>query len=307
MVSPRPFHNTLFGFDHFFHYDNRIDIKDCSRGDSSIDHSGDQTFYWVPLDFPSYPELIQGDQAGNVFQITRQFIAPGDPTPPTTVTWTFTARRLIDRDLTVERLEATQGLQDRANGIPLVQDRRTVVRAFLGVGRDQVPIQNVSGKLTGYSGNNVTRNGLAQMPGISGFGNDTESPNRWRRTFAHEIAHTYGLDHSAGNTGGRHWFDVYARTIKPPNAGGELSDIMVPALTEPEAWISPASYFSLMSNLCVGNPQTPQPGPPSQAVIDNLIVSGTVSNSVTPTARLIRCTAPRPRRPTFHQQAHLTA
>ena len=33
-----------------------------------------------------------------------------------------------------------------------MRGRRTVVRAYLGVGKDQVPVPNVTGKLTGYSG-----------------------------------------------------------------------------------------------------------------------------------------------------------
>ncbi len=457
ILDPFTNSNSNFGtFDHPFYYNNHIDIIDCSRGNSSLDFSGDQVSYIVPLDSPSADGIsIQGDQDGNEFKISREFPAPIDPTPPTTVKWTFSARRLLDRDLTVDRLEATQTLQDKANSIPLVQGRRTVVRAFLGVGKDQVPISRVGGKLTGFSGStelgsvspfnpggritakpmpdwlqiddtlnfevplawtmqpslrfevevnddhsifetsytnnklsagvksvdchNVNiayvpvhyaptggfnpadptaniavgqefmrkifpipdkglnyfpwagmtftpnslgptggdtqllgevkgrllnstshpdaifgwtpplaspENGWAETPGQAAFGNDTESPNRWRRTFAHEIGHTYGLQHNTETTAGRHWFDVYELKIKPPNSGGELLDVMVPERLEPEAWISRSSYLYMIDQLCVAGSRPEEPELLSPTVIDNLVVSGTLNNSVIPAGTL---------------------
>jgi hypothetical protein len=455
-VMENPFRSAYSNwgpFDHPFYYDSHFDIKmiDCGRGDSSSDDSGDNFHYIDALDYPEADRYIQGDQDGNVFTVSRQFTVDDPPSfeTPLTVNWTFVARRLLDDDLTVERLEVTQGLQDRANSIPLVQDRRTVVRAYLGVGKDQVPIQGVTGELTGYSGNtplgtispfngritalplpdwhqidhtlnfelplawteapslrlevevnndrsvfetNYTNNklsasvrtiacqgigiayvpvhytppggfapadpsanilvgqefmrkifpiperglnyfpwpgltwtksisaevgadellsellqrllkssaprpgrifgwtpplafpgnGRGYQPGLAAFGNDTESPNRWRRTFAHEIGHTYGLsDNQTGGTGGLHWFDVYERTIKPPNAGGELFDVMNAGRLEPEAWISRASYLNLMSKLCAGSPAAQQAELPSATVNDNLIVSGMVGDGTT--------------------------
>ena len=371
------------------------------------------------------------------------------------VNWTFTARRLLDLDLTVDRLEVTQAIQDKANSIPLVQGRSTVVRAFLGVGKNQAPYPLVTGRLNGYSGNTelgsvkpfnpggritalpqpdwkqidhtlnfelpiawteqpslrlevevnddrslfetnyennklsaslTTRscqgisiaylpvhytppegftptdpsdnisigqefmrkvypipdkglkyfprpgltwpksvstlaganelvdaltqrllpssgsgsihvygwtptlatpsNGLGDQPGQGAFGNDTESPNRWRRTFAHEVGHNFGLGHSTtAGTDGRHWFDVYERKIKP--AGGDLYDIMVPAKNESEAWISPSSYLFLMSKMCgAGAVPIEQSKPETPAVIDNLIVAGTLNNGPTITGTL---------------------
>jgi hypothetical protein len=136
-------------------------------------------------------------------------------------------------------------------------------------------------------------NGRASTPGIDAFGNDTESPNRWRRTFAHEIAHTYGLDHTdqatTGSpdqtTNGRHWFDVYEKIIKPPNEDGELLDVMVPEKTEPEAWISAGSYFKLISALCIGSGHTPA-AMQAPALANKLLVSGTIINSTTPSGSI---------------------
>jgi hypothetical protein len=440
-----------FGF-HWFHYEFADDSISC-YGVPYTDHrSGDDELYLPPGG--NYPDdTIEGDQDGNVFTASRQFTLPArtgsPPMPPLTVNWTVVARRLLDDDLTVERLEVTQGLQDPANSIPLVQGRRTVVRAYLGVGKDQVPIQGVTGKLTGYSGNtplgtirpfngritapvmpdwhqidhtlnfelplawtqapslrlevevnddrsvfetNYTNNklsasvntiachgvsiayvpvhytppggfapadpsaniavgqefmrkiypipeaglnyfpwprltwtksirtqvganqllselrqrllkssapqpgrifgwtpslaypsnGRGDVPGLAAFGNDTESPNRWRRTFAHEIGHTYGLEHEPlRGTGGCHWFDVYERKIKPPNVGGELLDVMYPARLEPEAWISRVSYLNLMSELRAGSSGSQPSAPHFSMVNDNVIVTGIVGNGTT--------------------------
>jgi hypothetical protein len=46
----------------------------------------------------------------------------------------------------------TQGLQSQANSIPLVRGRRTVVRAYIGIGDDPGPVAGVPGYLQGFSG-----------------------------------------------------------------------------------------------------------------------------------------------------------
>ena len=81
------------------------------------------------------------------------------------------------------------------------------------------------------------------------FGNDTESPNRWRRTFAHEIGHNFGLDHSELTTAGRHWFDVYERRIKPA-PGYVLLDVMQPERLDRKRGISP-TITSIYWESCV--------------------------------------------------------
>jgi hypothetical protein len=127
-------------------------------------------------------------------------------------------------------------------------------------------------------------NGLGYNPGMAAFGNDTESPNLWRRTFAHEIGHNYGLDHSDLTTDGAHWFDVYGRVIKPVPAsvgGNELLDVMVPARLEPEAWISPANYEYLFGQICSGGGAAAAAVTQSPAAADTLLVTGILSN-ITP-------------------------
>ena len=56
---------------------------------------------------------------------------------------------LAGLDLSVRELEVTQGLQLQ-NTIPLVQGRRTIVRAYIGIGVNPGPIENVTGRLRGY-------------------------------------------------------------------------------------------------------------------------------------------------------------
>jgi hypothetical protein len=401
------------------------------------------------------PGDLEGDALGKVFTKTTQFVSTLTD-PPITVQWNVTVRVLDGRDLTVDRLEITQGLQDETNTIPLVQGRRTVVRAYLGIGQDPVPVPFVTGKLSGYlgltllgsvpafnpngkitapvdpnwrlidhtlnfelpyawtlqptlrlevevnpdhsvgevnynnnklntlvpflpcnGGVNVTYapihytppggyspadpsanisagaefmrkiypipdnrlayfprrevpltvginitgtamlvlrglkaellsssapraehiygwlpslayagNGLGFMPGVAAFGNDTESPNRWRRTFAHEIGHNYGFDHFDMTTSGRHWFDVYDRVIKPVPAsvGGEdLLDFMVPDRLESEAWIDPSNYEYLVGRICSGGAAAAAAIAQSPAAADTLLVTGIISNT-TPAA-----------------------
>ena len=55
------------------------------------------------------------------------------------------------RDLTVRDVEVTQGLQLH-NTIPLVQGRRTIVRAYIDIGTEPGPIADVTGRLRVYSG-----------------------------------------------------------------------------------------------------------------------------------------------------------
>lgn len=431
---------------------------DCSE---SWDRSTAWEMEWFPLCI--YAKLMTGNEQGTEFTYHAEGtdwetgcfgpLSYDFMYDPDQVYWRvdLSVRLVAARDLTVERLEVTQGLQDTGNSIPLVQGRRTIVRAYLGIGSDPGPVRNVSGELEGYAngaklgsvlpineagsidapddpdwkniddtlnfelpaawtqqpslhlkatvnkergiaeenydnndrtadvnlevcaglsigyapvlyapsggspagpsanialgqvfmqkiypvadtgleyvprgamtvlqdinakGNDLALlnslesmllvsspphpehiygwlpalayddNGLAFRPGISGFGNETTSPDRWRRTFAHEVGHNYGLRHSELTTGGAHWFDVYDLAIKPTSSGDKLLDMMVPERLEPEAWISPQNYEYLVEELCFGagsasasSAATPQTG-------DNLLVTAIIS-STTPAA-----------------------
>jgi hypothetical protein len=405
--------------------------------------------YGVYIDL-GQPGELQGDAQGKVFQKTIAFIAPFSD-PPFSVQWNVTVRKLEGRDLTVKRIEVTQGLQNEANSILLVRGRRTVVRAYIDVGSDQIPIANVTGRLTAYRGTttlgsvtpfnpggritapvwpdwkqidhtlnfelpfawtmepslrlevevnhdhsvseinfynnkleapfqalacdgtgityapihyippggaspadpsgNIVKgqeflrkiypvpdkqffyfprreltlthdinapgaadlvlaglnrellsssapraghiygwlpplafngNGWGAQPGQAAFGNDTESPNRWRRTLAHEIGHNYDLGHGGLTTAGNHWFDIYDRVIKPvpPSVGGpDLLDVMQPDRLEQEAWISQENYEFLITQMCSFNPGAVPSRNKALAVSDSLLVTGIVSNT----------------------------
>jgi hypothetical protein len=137
----------------------------------------------------------------------------------------------------------------------------------------------------------VNGNGLGHINSIGAFGNDTEIPNRWRRTFAHELGHNYGFTHiPETTTAGAHWFDVYDRVIKPVPAsvGGEdLLDFMVPGRLEPEAWISPVNYEYLVGKICsAGAAAAANTSIQSSATVDTLLVSGIINNTTPATGSL---------------------
>ena len=138
------------------------------------------------------------------------------------------------------------------------------------------------------------KNGRADNPGTAAFGNNTMTPDMWRRTFAHEIGHNFSLNHppieDPLTTEDAHWFDVYDRVIKPVPAtvgyGNNLFDMMVAARLESEAWISPTNYTKLMGYLCAAPGKAAATESSLQQVGDNLIVSGSISNTTPVTGTL---------------------
>ena len=73
------------------------------------------------------------------------------PTPSRTPTPTSTPTP-VPPDLTVSHLEVNQAVQNEANSIPLIADKRTVVRASIAIGPPAGPVGGVTGRLTGYRG-----------------------------------------------------------------------------------------------------------------------------------------------------------
>ncbi len=53
-------------------------------------------------------------------------------------------------DLTISQLEINQAIQDAANSIPLIAFKRTVVRAYVSLGKAPGPVSGVTGQLKGY-------------------------------------------------------------------------------------------------------------------------------------------------------------
>ncbi|HEV8611145.1 MAG TPA: hypothetical protein VGS98_13905, partial [Thermoanaerobaculia bacterium] len=134
-----------FYYNRVFNYRDEQETTGC--GGSSSDTNEFATAAFNILGFPG--DLV-GDAEGKTFTKHFETSAPGQP--PLAIKWDVTVRIFTGRDLTVDRLEVTQGLQTTANLIPLVRGRRTVVRAYLGIGKEPGPVPGVSGILRGYAG-----------------------------------------------------------------------------------------------------------------------------------------------------------
>lgn len=132
----------------FFTYTSDTEHDSCF-GDREVDQFDVQAGFYADLAFPGD---LEGGVDGVTFVKESSFVSPFSNDPPMNVHWSVTAQRLQGRDLTVDRLEVTQGLQSTANSIPLVRGRRTVVRAYIGIGREPGPVPGVTGILMGYAG-----------------------------------------------------------------------------------------------------------------------------------------------------------
>ena len=130
----------------------------------------------------------------------------------------------------------------------------------------------------------TTANGLANPGHVAAW--VKEQAGVHRGTLAHELAHTYGRDHTGSTTNGYHWFDIYERKIQPAAAGDELYDfIFGEGHVESEGWVAPGTHRFLFGKMCGGAAvQTFQHQ--SATGGDNVLISGIVNNVVPPTGTL---------------------
>ena len=93
-----------------------------------------------------------------------------------------------------------------------------------------------------FCGNGLAYVGSSMVsPSHAAFGNDTDgsaATSRYRRTFAHELEHNYGLSHDCDTIGGR-GFDVTNRQVKTDT----LVEVMCAGRLERDAWADLETYW----------------------------------------------------------------
>jgi hypothetical protein len=100
-------------------------------------------------------------------------------------------------------------------------------------------------------------NGMALSPGFTAFGNT--QLNKHQRTFAHELGHNFGFSHNTNTLSLEYGWDVGGRLYSNPSKNDVISgtgrakvnslfDIMVGGQATPNAWVTAATYNSLLSN-----------------------------------------------------------
>ena len=107
------------------------------------------------------------------------------------------------------------------------------------------------------AGNPIAGNGMALTPGFTAFGNT--QLNKYQRTFAHELGHNLGFAHTTTTLSPDYGWDVGGRLYGNPSKNdvitgtgrakaNSLFDIMVGGQATPNAWVTAATYNSLLSN-----------------------------------------------------------
>ncbi len=92
-------------------------------------------------------------------------------------------------------------------------------------------------------------NGLSGgIPGNVAFGNTQTTPNRYLRTFAHELGHLFGMFHNSRDIAPNTGWDVEDLLGFGHAMPGSKFDIMVAALNTPEAWIDDTTYEHLLDH-----------------------------------------------------------
>jgi len=133
----------------------------------------------------------------------------------------------------------------------LASCRQLIVNAGLGAANNTF--------LYGWiAGNPIDGNGLGQISGFNAFGN-TELI-RYQRSYAHELGHNFGLQHSDGGLIDQVGWDVGARLPNNPagnNTVGRvkpttLNDVMTPAMLTNQAWVKTSNYTTFAANAALG-------------------------------------------------------
>lgn len=98
-----------------------------------------------------------------------------------------------------------------------------------------------------YSGNGAA----ISAPGNVAFGNTQTSPNRFQRTFAHELGHLFGLLHNTRDLDPDTGFDVEDLLGLGRAKDVTKKDIMYAGLLTPEAWVDDITYEYFMGHECL--------------------------------------------------------
>ncbi|MCB1037761.1 MAG: hypothetical protein KDD47_28265, partial [Acidobacteria bacterium] len=95
-------------------------------------------------------------------------------------------------------------------------------------------------------------NGVAiSAPGNVGFGNTQTSPDRYQRTFAHELGHLFGLFHNSRDLAPDTGWDVENLLGLGKVMPGTKFDIMRGGLLTPEAWVDDITYEFFLDSECI--------------------------------------------------------
>ncbi|MCB1033555.1 MAG: hypothetical protein KDD47_06950, partial [Acidobacteria bacterium] len=94
-----------------------------------------------------------------------------------------------------------------------------------------------------YSGNGRA----ISIPGSVAFGNSQISPNRFQRTFAHEMGHLFGMSHNSRDLAPDTGWDVENLLGLGNVEPGTKWDIMKPAQFTPDAWVDDTSYEFMLA------------------------------------------------------------
>lgn len=160
-----------------------------------------------------------------------------------------------------------------------------LLNSLLDIRQNQIPAAGYQRPEFVYGwlpGNPYIGNGQAiSTPGAVAFGNT--DPNRFQRTFAHEIGHCWGQPHNQLTTGIA-GFDIEQQLRDPLGLGPLMPstkrDVMVPSLNTPDAWVASVTYLDAIQDarsMCAtfdGNGQEGSNGGPADDAVSVLRIAG---------------------------------